>query len=123
MTSKTHKNALLSVSGHKAKVESFLIGKLTKVAVARKFNVTPATARKWFNWYVSEGESGLEDCSSRPHNSPRATPPEKVHEIIRLRKNKKLTGYQIAREMNMHQRKVSRYLIQANLSRLEDIEE
>lgn len=75
--SKNHKNALLSVSGRKAIVESVLIGKMTKVVATRKFNVTPATVRRWLNSYAYEGELGLEDCSSRPHNSPRTTPPKK----------------------------------------------
>ena len=45
--SKTRKNALLSVSGRNAMVESVLIDKLTKVSVAKKFNVAHATAGKW----------------------------------------------------------------------------
>ncbi len=72
--SKTHKNAVLSVTGRKAFVDSVLIGKLTKVSVAKKFNVSVPTVRKWVKRFVFEGESGLEDRSSRPHNSPRATP-------------------------------------------------
>ena len=44
--SKTHKNALLSVSGRKAMIEMILIDKKTKVATAEKFNVTPATEKK-----------------------------------------------------------------------------
>ena len=47
---------------------------MTKIASSKIFNVTPATVRKWVRRYVSEGESGLEDRSSRPDNSPRATP-------------------------------------------------
>ena len=66
--------------------ELVLIDKKTKIAAAERFNVTPATVRKWGRRYVSEGESGLEDRSSRPHNSPIATPPEKVEEIITMRK-------------------------------------
>ena len=69
-----------------------------------------------------EGESGLEDRSSRPHNSPRATPSEKVQEIITMRKEGKMTGDNIARVLNMPQRTVSRHLIRAELSRQEDIE-
>ena len=122
MSKKTHRNALLSVSGRKAMVEAVLLDKLTKVEVAKKFNVTRGTVRKWVERFLSEGESGLEDRSSRPHNSPRATPPEKVAEILTLRQDGKLTGDHIARKMNMHQRTVSRVLIRANLSRQKDIE-
>ena len=121
--SKTHKNALLSVSGRKAMVEMVLIDKKTKVASAEKFNVTPATVRKWVKRYVSEGESGLDDRSSRPHSSPRATPLEKVEEIVTMRKEGKLTGDHIARKLKIHQRTVSRHLIRANLSQQKDIED
>ena len=68
-----------------------------------KYNVTPATVRKWVRRYVSEGESGLEDRLSRPHKSPRATPPEKVQKIVTMRKEEKLTGDHIAPELKMHQ--------------------
>ena len=92
-------------------VEMVLIEKKTKVAAAEKFNVTPATVRKWVKMYVSGGEAGLDDRSSRPLNSPRATPIEKVEEIITIRKEGKLTGDHIARKLNMHQRTVSRHFI------------
>lgn len=59
-------------------VEMVLIKKKTKVAATMKFNVTPATERKWVRRYASEGESGLDDRSSRPLNSPRAMPPETI---------------------------------------------
>ena len=83
-------------------------------ATAEKFNVTPATVRKWVKRFKEEGESGLEDRSSRPHVSPRVTPPEKVQEFITMSKEGKLT---------MHQRTVSRHLIRAKLSRKKDIED
>ena len=61
-----------------------------------------------------EGESGLEDRSSRPHISPRAMPIEKDEEIITMRKEGKLTGDHIARKLKMHQRTVGFYLIWPN---------
>ena len=72
--------------------------------------------------YLSEGESGFEDRSSRPHNSPRATPPEKVAEIVTLRQEGGLTGDHIARKINMHHRTASRFSIRANLSLQKDVE-
>ena len=70
----------------KAMVEIVLIEKKTKVAAAEKFNFTPATVSKWVKRLKEEGESGLEYRSLHPHNSPRATPVEKVQEIITMRK-------------------------------------
>lgn len=39
-----------------------------------------------------------------------------------MRKDGTFTGDHIARELNMHQRTVSRHLVRANLSRQKDIE-
>ena len=100
-----------------------LIKKKTKVAAAEKVNVTHATVRRWVKRYVPDGESGLEDRSSRSHNISRAMPPEKVEEIITMRKEGKLTGDHIARELKIHQRTVSRHLIRGKLSPKKDIED
>ena len=81
--------------------------------VAEKFNVHSQTVRKWVKRFKEEGESGLEDRSSRPHNNPNATPPEKVAEIITMRKERKMTINQIARKLNIPKRTVSRLLSQA----------
>ncbi len=121
--SKTHKNAILSPSGRKAMVESVLIDGLKQVEAAAKYNVTPQIVRKWIKRYKSEGEAGLQDRSSRPHNSPNAISPERVSEIVDLRVEGKLTGDHIARKLGMHQRTVSRVLVRAGVSRKKDIEE
>ena len=51
------------------------------------------------------------DSSSRPHSSPKATPPEKVEQIITMRKEGKLTGDHIAIKLKLHRRTVNRHLI------------
>lgn len=81
-----------------------LIDKKTKVSAAEKFNVTLVTLRKWVRRHESVGESGLNDRSSRPHNNPNDTPPEKVAEIITLRKEGKLTGDHKGRKLSITQR-------------------
>ena len=120
--SRTHKHSLLSVSGRKAMLDSVLIAGLTKVEASKKYNVTPQTVMKWVARYKEEGESGLDDRSSRPHSCPRSTPAEKVAEIIKLRKREKLTGDHISRKRNIPQKTVSRVLVRAKLSRQKDID-
>ena len=120
--SETHKNSLLSVSGRKAMVDSVLIAGVTKVEASKKYNVTPQTVKKWVVRYKEEGESGLEDHSSRPDSIPSSTPVAKVAEIITLRKEEKLTGDHISRKLKIPLKTVSRILVQANLSRQKDIE-
>ena len=92
-------------------VDCVLVKKMKQYEVVAKFNVHTQTVRKWVKLFKEEGESGLEDRSSRPHSHPNATPPEKVEEIITMRKEGKMTGDHIARELNIPQRTVSRHLI------------
>ena len=115
--SKTHKNSILTPSGRRAMVDCILVKKMKQYEVAKKFNVHTQTVRKWVKRFKKEGESGLEDRSSCPHTFPNATPPEKVEKILTMRKEGKMTGDQIARELNIPQRTVSRHLSQAKLSR------
>ena len=94
-----------------------LVKKMKQYEVAAKFNVHTLTERKWGKCFKEEGESGLEDRSSRPHTHPNAIPPEKVKEIITMSKKGKSIGDHMARELNIPQKTVSRHLIEAQLSR------
>ena len=42
---------------------------------AQRFQVAWPTAKRWADRYHHEGPSGMLDRSSRPHHSPRKTPP------------------------------------------------
>ena len=85
--SKTHKNAVLTPTGRLAMVESAMAEENTLVDVAIWFNVTPQSVREWVNRYKKEGEAGLQDRSSRPHNSPNESLSEifvnKVYNCVR----------------------------------------
>lgn len=69
-----------------------LFDKKTQVSVGKQYNVSATTVNKWVKQYREEGESGLEVRFSRPHTSPRATPPKVVESIITMRKEGNLTG-------------------------------
>lgn len=64
----SHRNARLGLAGREALVAAIERGHSLRSA-ARSFNVSPATAHKWWHRYLA-GE-GLCDRSSRPHRSPR----------------------------------------------------
>ena len=76
-------------------VDCVLVKKIKSV-VAKKFNVYSRKVRKWEKNFEEEGESGLEDRSSRPHINPNGTPPEKVQEIIAIRNDRKMICEHIA---------------------------
>jgi DNA-binding MarR family transcriptional regulator len=57
----------------------------------------------------TEGEAGLADCSSRPHDIPSATPADLAEQVIALRRQR-LCGKQIARDLALSPATVSRIL-------------
>ncbi len=65
---RTHRNARLGLAGRLALVAMIERGNSIRAA-ARAFNLSPATAHKW--WHRQLAGEGLCDRSSRPHRSPR----------------------------------------------------
>jgi transposase InsO family protein len=53
---------------------------------ARAQGVSRSTGHKWVRRYQAEGLAGLADRSSRPHRSPRTTPPAEVGRILAARR-------------------------------------
>ena len=62
--------------------------------------VSRRTVLKWLTRYEAEGEAGLQDRSSRPHQSPNRLPRSRVKAIRRLRK-RKWTSSTIARHLSI----------------------
>jgi transposase len=80
----THPRAKLGLAGRQAMV-AMIVGGGSCRAAARAFNVSPNTARKWRDRWLS-GE-GLCDRSSRPHRSPRMLAAAEQERICELRRN------------------------------------
>jgi transposase InsO family protein len=116
-----HKNARLTVHSRAELVRRVLSEGQTASAVAIAFGVTIKTVSKWVERFVAEGPAGLAERSSRPHRLNRPTPPEKVEQIIALRRQR-LTGQQIARDVGVSPATVSRILRAAGLNRIRDLE-
>jgi transposase InsO family protein len=53
--------------------------------LCRRYDISPTTGYKWLSRFLERGESGLQDCSRRPHHSPNQTPKEMEQLIIGLR--------------------------------------
>lgn len=70
--------------------------------------------------YLSQGESGLRDASSRPRLSPRSISPSTALGIVELRR-RFLTHARIARSLGVSESTVSRVLARAGLSRWSDL--
>ena len=68
-----HKNARLTVHGRLLYVRRIIDHGLRPVEAAQAMGVSTRTAYKWLPRYQEEGETGLANRSSRPHQCPHAT--------------------------------------------------
>jgi transposase InsO family protein len=84
-------NAKLGLAGRLALVRAIEDG-LSLKAAAAAFNVSPATAHRWWHRWLEAGEEArrslgcLLDRSSRPHRSPRQLAPQLEEAICRCRR-------------------------------------
>jgi len=72
------------LAGREALVSSIASASSIRQA-ARTFNVSPATAHKW--WHRHRSGEGLRDRSSRPHRSPRMLDPAAQERICEVRRH------------------------------------
>jgi transposase InsO family protein len=83
---------------------------------AEAAGITARTARRWLVRWRAEGAQGLLDRSSAPKRIPHKTPPERVAEIIRLRRLR-MTAAQIATALKMALSTVSAVLKRVGLGK------
>jgi transposase InsO family protein len=74
------------------------------------------TTRKWLARYRAEGPAGLQDRSSRPHTSPRATAPA-IQLGIKVLRHQRWTCAQIAGAVGVSAATAARIVRRAGLSR------
>lgn len=87
---------------------------------AERFQVSPATARKWAVRYRS-GQP-LTDRSSRPHTSPGRLPKKREHRIISLRFNRRWGPHRISYHLGIPRATVGRVLERYRMPRLDHID-
>jgi transposase len=58
----------------------------------RRFGISPKTGYKWLQRFREGGVHALEDCSRRPHPSPRRTPQRIEQAILAMRDRHSLWG-------------------------------
>ena len=115
-----HRRARLNVFGRQLLVMRVAEDGWTVVEAARAAGVSRATGYKWLARYRSEGPEGLEDRSSRPHRSPRTTPPEQVQAILRERVRRRYGPHRLAPLLGMPRSTISDVLARTGFSRLAD---
>ena len=88
-------------------------------AAADKFQVDAKTVTKWRDRFLTEGDDGLFDRSSRPKSSPNATPPACRRRIVELRRQRRWGAAHIGHEVGRAGSTVQRILIAEGLGRLD----
>src|SRR3954451_21509902 len=73
------------VSKHRLVITAVLAGS-SQSEVARSYGVSQSWISRLMARYAIEGTAAFEPRSRRPHTSPRATPPDTVEQVLRLRK-------------------------------------
>jgi len=82
-------------------VDCVLIDGWSVEATADRFQVDAKTVRKWRDRFLTEGETGLLDRSSRPRSSPNRTPRARRRQVVRLRRKRRWGANHIGHELGM----------------------
>jgi transposase InsO family protein len=98
-----------------------ILGGMSVTGAAEAAGVSKRTAFKWKIRFLVAGEAALVDRSSRPHRMPRQTHPDRVEEVLPLRKRRN-TGPQIAARVGLSSATVARILARHGLARLKSLE-
>ena len=115
-----HKNARLTLTRRLEMVQDVLERGLSLAAAAAVHGVSVPTVRKWVGRFLSQGEAGLRDASSRPQVFPRAIASKTALAIVELRR-RYLTHAAIARALGISGSTVGRVLRRAKLARWSDL--
>ncbi|HEY3827665.1 MAG TPA: IS481 family transposase [Solirubrobacteraceae bacterium] len=112
---KLHANARTCPKSRRLLVDRIDAG-WSVMEAAEAAGITDRTARRWMARWRAEGTDGLLDRSSAPKRIPHRTPPERVREIVRLRRLR-MTASQIAIALQMALSTVSAALKRVGLGK------
>jgi transposase len=117
---KLHGNARTCPKSRKLLVERIEAGWSVMEAAAAA-GITDRSARRWMKRWREEGAPGLSGRCSAPHRIPHKTAPERVAEIVRLRRLR-MTAAQIALALGMALSTVSAVLKRVGLGKRSRLE-
>jgi len=117
---KLHANARTCPKSRRLLVDR-IEGGWSVMEAAEAAGITDRTARRWMARWRSEGPQGLLDRSSAPRRIPHKTAPERVREIIRLRRLR-MTAAQISMALGMALSTVSAVLKRVGLGKRSRLE-
>jgi transposase InsO family protein len=115
----SHRNARTTYQGRLLIVERFRAG-WKKAHIAAAMGISRKCVHTWIDRYECEGDTGLQDRSSRPHTTPTRTPATVEAEIVSLRGSRRLGPDAIGAQLGVPTRTVSRVLARCGVPRLCD---
>ncbi len=116
-----HKNARSCPASREVLVRRVLRQGWSVPEAAEAAGLSARTAYKWLQRYKAEGLSGLADRSSRPRRSPGRTPRARRRSVVALRRQR-MSGAEIAAQLDLSPATVARILRRQGLSRLKSLE-
>lgn len=116
-----HANAPLTPTGRRILCERVSGGRPI-AHVAQEMGISRQTASKWWNRYLTEGESGLHDRRSTPRSIPGRLPERTERRIISLRVTRRWGPARIAGQLRLVVSTVWRVLARFGISRLRDLD-
>jgi transposase InsO family protein len=116
-----HANAALSLTQRRRMVLRVVEEGWSIRAAAAAAETSPQTCGKWVSRYRAEGECGLLDRSSAPHEIPHQTSPER-EQLIAVLRRLRMTGAEIAMVLRMPVSTVSAVLSRIGLGKLSRLE-
>ncbi len=117
-----HRNAKLTPFGRLILVQRVTLLDWPVSQAAEAAGVSRETAHEWLRRWQREGTAGLEDRSSRPHTSPRATPQDQIARIRALRMRLRWGPHRLAPLVGKPRSTVYAVLQREGLSRLRDLD-
>ena len=117
----SHKNARTTPFGRAVMVRRVLEEGWSVAAVATAFEVSTRTVRKWLARFCSEGEAGLQNRSSSPHLVANKLPAPWLAMVVRLRREYRITGAEIAERLHLARSTVASHLARRGLGRLSQL--
>jgi transposase InsO family protein len=119
----THANAALSFQA-RLKLAQLIVEELWPLRrAAERFQVSPATAKKWADRYRAAGRDGLLDASSAPRSSPRRTPARRERRILALRFTRRWGPHRIAAHLGMARSTVWKVLTRYRMPPLSSLDQ
>jgi transposase InsO family protein len=115
-----HRKAKLTVFGRRLLVDRVRVDGMAVAHAADMAGVSDQTAWKWLRRFDAEGETGLEDRSSRPHRLARALPETQVAAILTARHAHRFGPHRLAVLLDLPRSTIGDVLARHGLSRLRD---